>query len=352
MKSLHRNQRAFTLVELLVVIAIIGVLVALLLPGVQAAREAARRSQCQNNLKQLGLAFLNHESVHGHFPTGGWGHNFVGDPDRGAGKNQPGGWIFNVLPFIEQQQIYDLGSTDNFTAKANALADMITRPIASVSCPSRRAPQAFRACCSPRNILPNPNPEQQAKADYAANFGSAHDCTNQPGNNSGPSGHCRPCLVFTAAPAAVLQVDAGAYPEFKWPCTDEVTGISFHRSEVTIAQVSDGTSNTYAVGEKWVNPAFYTEFGDFGDDWSMYSGQQDDTHRITLFDPITLNATPPIQDREGLPGTSVWHFGSAHPSGCHMAMCDGSVQVISYDIDPQTHASLGGRNDEQVAALD
>lgn len=104
-----RRAAGFTLVELLVVIAIIGILVALLLPAVQAARESSRRSQCQNQLKQQALACHNHADVHKHFPTGGWGWLWVGDPDRGFGVDQPGGWIFNVLPFLEQNDLHDRG---------------------------------------------------------------------------------------------------------------------------------------------------------------------------------------------------------------------------------------------------
>ena len=100
----------FTLVELLVVITIIGILIALLLPAVQAAREAARQTQCQNNLKQLALGCLNHESITKRLPTDGWGFAWTGDADRGNDWRQPGGWIYNILPYIEQQPLHDLGT--------------------------------------------------------------------------------------------------------------------------------------------------------------------------------------------------------------------------------------------------
>src|SRR5262245_49417000 len=103
------GRKAFTLVELLVVIAIIGILIALLLPAIQAAREAARRSQCKNNLKQFGLAALSHLSAQKYFPTGGWGFKWVGDADRGYGMNQPGGWAYSLLPFIEGSPVRILG---------------------------------------------------------------------------------------------------------------------------------------------------------------------------------------------------------------------------------------------------
>src|SRR5215208_1969930 len=99
----------FTLVELLVVIAIIGILVALLLPAVQAAREAARRNQCKNNVKNIALGCLLHEDTHKFLPSAGWGRKWSGDPNRGYGENQPGSWIYNILAYIEEQTVHDLG---------------------------------------------------------------------------------------------------------------------------------------------------------------------------------------------------------------------------------------------------
>ena len=169
--TLEKQRRAFTLVELLVVITIIGILVALLLPAVQAAREAARRMQCSNNLKQLGMAALNHESATGHFPTGGWGWYWVGDPDRGTGKDQPGGWIYNLLPYIEQEALYLLpadGDPKNITAKQLAgAAVMVQQPVTLLNCPSRRGsvplPNLLAAVYAAKNLPQNPQPPTFAR---------------------------------------------------------------------------------------------------------------------------------------------------------------------------------------------
>src|SRR4051794_2773702 len=184
-----RTRKGFTLVELLVVIAIIGVLVALLLPAVQAAREAARRSQCMNNLKQIGLAFQMHHDAQKFFPSGGWGHTFVGDPDEGFGKGQPGGWAYSVLPYMEMASLHDYGKgvkvtngTTNTQKKTTNLY-IVQQPVPTFLCPSRSRNPVSDTCCGPNNANFTGN-TPMAKGDYAANFGDASQCT--PG--------C-PCLV-------------------------------------------------------------------------------------------------------------------------------------------------------------
>ena len=141
MKMSQRN--AFTLVELLVVITIIGILIALVLPAVQAAREAARRLQCVNHLKQLGLACLSHEVSQGFLPSGGWRWDWAGDPDRGFGRRQPGGWIYHILPYIEEVPLYQQGSGRLFDDKKRDLSRTCQTPLATLHCPTRRSATAL-----------------------------------------------------------------------------------------------------------------------------------------------------------------------------------------------------------------
>ncbi len=133
-----RRPTGFTLVELLVVITIIGILISLLFPAVQAARESARQSQCSNNLKQLGLASHLHLDKVGYFPSGGWGNDWVGDPTRGFGHMQPGGWIYNLLPFIEQQGLHDV-ALPGYPTNLNKLnVGQTQMPLVMLICPTRR----------------------------------------------------------------------------------------------------------------------------------------------------------------------------------------------------------------------
>ena len=169
----RRSSAGFTLVELLVVITIIGILIALLLPAVQAAREAARRAQCQNHLKEIGLGCLNHEQAHGFFPTGGWRWWWAGDPDRGFDRRQPGSWIYNLLPYVEQNPLRQLGAGKSITDKKADLKVLLGTPLELCHCPTRRGCRAYPVngggLLAPCNADASP---VGARTDYAANGGA------------------------------------------------------------------------------------------------------------------------------------------------------------------------------------
>ena len=317
-RVVRAKRRGFTLVELLVVVTIIGILIALLMPAVQAARESGRRARCANNLKQIGLAFLQHLEKHGRYPTGGWGVRWVGDADRGFTRRQPGGWVYNILPFMEQPALWEQpadGQPDVLTStQKDGARDMVRTPLELMNCPSRR-----RAILYPdagylwaHNMS---STDKGARTDYCGSAGTRALCTGTGNINSLARGD--------------------EFRDSDWIGRSD--GITYQWSEVESAQVTDGESNTYMVGEKYLSPDRYLNGVDSSDNESMYVGDDRDTLCNSSYRP--LQDTPSVFNQ--------FCFGSPHPAGWNVCLCDGSVRLMNFTINPTTHLHLGDRNDGQ-----
>lgn len=303
--------RGFTVIELLVSIGIIAVLIALLLPAIQNAREAARRTQCRNNLHQIAVGVATFESTHRQLPSNGWGFRWVGDSERGTGKKQPGGWIFQLLPYIGEANIWGMTTSSANSVKRRQAKKLCETGLQLFKCPSRPALQAG----IPSDVFSYANAEPPAvvsRTDYAINEGDF--ITDTPGG-----------------PETLAEGDDRTY---EWKDVTKATGVSWLRGAARMAHITDGTSNTYLAGEKYVSKTGYTEAVDSGYDQTMFSGVDLDTTRWTLQTPIADDILH-----------SPRSFGSAHPTGCLMAFCDGSVRMITYSVDADVHRSMGNRTD-------
>ena len=308
-----RRASGFTLVELLVVIAIIAILIALLLPAIQSVREAARRSQCANNLKQLALACHNHHDAQGTLPSGGWGHKWVGDPDMGFGPGQPGSWLFSILPFIEHGTMYNTGKGKSDAEKANIMVSLVGTPLTLANCPTRRSAKAYPTSYTPYNLS---NLKLAAQTDYAGSAGSASK-----GDEAGPS-------------------SKDAALSYTWNYRN-CNGVIFQKSAIQLSKILDGTAYTYLVAERYINPDHYESGTGGNNNESMYAGHDNDT----LF--WTTNA--PLGDRQGY--SDSWIAGSAHPKVFLAALCDSTVRTLPFTMDVTTHKYLGSRNDRKNIAF-
>ncbi len=315
-----RRQRAFTLVELLVVIAIIGILMAMTLPAIQAAREAGRKTQCRNNIRNIAQACNSHLEAQKFYPSGGWGWGWAGDPDRGFGMRQCGGWMYSILPYIEETALHVKGRGQGDPAKRAAGKERVGTPITLFNCPTRRRPDRFAYVHgSPYYNIDRPT--DIARSDYAANGGDGgfEDTTKGPG--SAPN--YNPTSAFVASFSAKNM---------------NSTGIVSTISQWTPAHIKDGLSKTYLVGERYLHVSTY-ETGSPSDDDQGWDVAYD-------WDTVRWTKNPPNYDEQvSNINAGNDNFGSIHLGGFHMAMCDGSVKSVNYEIDKDVHKQCGNRKD-------
>jgi prepilin-type N-terminal cleavage/methylation domain-containing protein len=323
-----RSSAGFSLVELLVVIAIISTLVGLLLPAVQAARESGRRTSCANNVRQLANACQQHLEAQGHFPTGGWGQEWGGDADAGFGSKQPGGWHYSLLPYIEQAALRNDGQGQNDAGKLAAAKRVYETHVTSFVCPTRgvSSPVAVGSF----SYLNIDAPTVAGRSDYAANGGDVVSAAmvDHPGSASTTE------QDVLAMPGSAAGSVAGG---------DRATGVVFRGSVMRAAHLRDGLSNVYLLGERFIprNQAFTSSAT--GNRHSWLVGFDDDSIRFTT----ALPSGDGDDAGAGLEG----RFGGSHAGVFPMAMADGSVHMIPFDIDLTTHRRLGHRKDGEVAML-
>ncbi len=328
-----KRRLAFTLVELLVVIAIIGVLIALLLPAVQAARESARRTQCVNQLKQMGIALLNHENALGEFPTGGsepW-HD-QGDETVSFGKGY--GWMVQILPFVENAQLQNISKG---YGEGDRELDQIVRgtPVSLYFCPSRRGIVVRSTAASAEDCS-----QGCALNDYAAatpaNVLSINNQTHEPWFWQGVA-HGDPLRIRSE-----LRFEGVIYPSgYEGVVTRTGVGEPSKSKDIT-----DGLSNTMVIGEKRVYIDRY-ELGDWHDDIGWTDGWDPDIMRYTGYEPGPDIVQPP---RAAPPGYG-FRFGASHAAGFNATFADGHVTLIQYDIDLVVFNALGNRKDGRVVEM-
>ena len=330
-------RRAYTVTEFVIVVVVIAVVVGLLLPAVQNAKESARRMQCQNNLKQLAIACLNHEQANGYLPTGGWGIAWTGDADLGYGRSQPGGWLYNIMPFVESSPLHDMGMGLGPKQKNAAQLLRLGSPWPCYYCPTRRPPIAYPWTNS-WSIVNAGLPKMVGRNDYAANGGDVYTSPGAPlpplWKSALPSEEAGPASLAEGGVMGSTAQAANAKKTFD-AIDNAANGVIFCGSMVKLTQVTDGCSVTYLLGEKYLNSDDYYSGGDPGDDAAALVGDNENVARWTFL--------PPLRDTGGC--AARWRFGSAHPSGFSMALCDGSVKLIDFGIDSGIHRSMGNRKD-------
>jgi prepilin-type N-terminal cleavage/methylation domain-containing protein/prepilin-type processing-associated H-X9-DG protein len=317
------QRAAFTLVELLVVIAIIGILVAMLLPAVQAAREAARRMECSNNLKQIGLALHNYSTAHNVLPYGS---------DYTKGNRTT--WAMFILPQLEQQNHYDkFDQTKALVDPVNKIACEIA--VKAYQCPTD--PQSRNPILKKRGDSPDlnggsTNPSNSAMLSYTASMGPTHpdNCPLCPDKTPSPTNWCCQGCNFGSYGAGCSVSDGTFSGMFgRWP------------KSISLDDVKDGLTNTIMVGETL--PGHYVWNGAFCPNFPV-SGMS-----------VPINTMEQDGGVHGGHGLMLWAIASGykslHPGGANFCLGDGSVHFFSETIDHQLYANLGTRTGREVVTL-
>lgn len=322
------RRRAFTLIELLVVIAIIAVLISLLLPAVQSAREAARRAQCGNNLKQLALGAMNYESSHSTLPPGSSGGGMIGNQNFAAPWRDPSvgsccpfghfSWAANILPFVEQNNIYN---SLNLSVPMYAFSIMENSNPAGT--PARRGPAGDAANSTAAVMTPNSfvcpssqiptgaNPLVNEYKDYAINGGTGESCCMERNNGVGPN-----------------------------------NGIGAVNYFPRIQDITDGTSNTFLYLEKSKFMSQSWLFSKVGSNHFLFVHHPSQGYVNAI---INGGAVPTP------PNVTYWNnraAGSFHPGGIQVTMCDGSLKFIKNSIDYRVYRGLFTKNGNEVISAD
>lgn len=303
----RRRVSGFTLVELLVVIAIIGVLIALLLPAVQQAREAARRSQCVNQQKQIGLALHNHHDTFGTFPAGSkWEHSDVCGDNKGAARMP---WTVAILPFLEQNNLYE-----EFDIEA-------------------QFPWGWN------DQYTTANPDQGGvNKDPARVVLTAYQCPSNP-----LSGSEKPVLDYLGVTGGGVAEDAPCGSGYGGSIVFD-NGIFYTNSKTKFRDMTDGTTNTFMVGESiyFKGPNSNNETFTWASGWSGNKSAPSGgaTVRAINSGPNVLSAND-----VNLWADSTLTFSSVHPGGAIFTMGDASAQFVPETIDLTIYRQLGRRSD-------
>ena len=314
---MYASRRGFTLIELLVVIAIIAILIALLLPAVQQAREAARRSTCKNNLKQIGLALHNYHETHGTFPPG----LIVSGSGFGSADELGYGWGVFILPMMEQSNIYN-----NLNFSAPAFPQNV---IPAYLCPSDPRSEGMATYSSQSGGTNAAGDPCGSATDVPADYNMGGPCTSTTTTNVGFAARANYVGCFGNG---ALSAGAG-------------NGVLYNLSSVRFRDITDGTSNTFLAGERnnaqgqvaWAGSQYNTTYSSGGGvGMPGTTGYTQNSGRHVL-------GTTASQPNVGSDG-----FGSVHEGGCQMLLGDGSVRFLSENIAGPTWRNLGQRNDGQI----